>query len=235
VNDGLFFIPMIVKALGQPDPKSALCETFDRIKNIGKQPGRTEGFKQFLRFMREAAREHSRNGWIVYPSILDEVAASCVQRLTATEQDPEAIRTPDIARPSADQAIYERFCTAIRDATDRPSIREIIVERNGVMIAGFALEQAPDTHTIQDVTPGHYVLCLESGRVLWECELTDQDLVWSAAYPQRALPMAADSGDSSAEPTHEASLLGDRVLLCVLPGVESGSIAINWRGPETRT
>ncbi len=233
MNNGLFFIPMIARAFEQPDPKSALHETLDRIKNIGRRPGRTEGFTQFLRFTDEVAREYSRTGSIGESSVLDDVAASCVKRLTAAEWDPEATRAPDIARPSASQAIYERFCTAIRDATDRPSVREIIIERNGVMIAGFALEQAPDTHTILDVTPGHYVLCLESGRVLWECELSDQDLVWSAAFPGRALPMAADSGDSFAGPTHEVSLIGDRVVLCVLPGVESGSIAINWRGQET--
>lgn len=226
MNDGLFFIPMIVEAFEQSDPQSALRKTFARIKNIGPQPGRTEGFRQFLRFMREAAREHSRTGSTGESSVLDDVAASCVKRLTASEWDPEATRTPDMSSSFAGQETYERFCATIRNATDRPSVREIIVERNGVMIAGFALEQAADTHTIQDVTPGHFRLCLESGRVLWERKLTDQDLVWAAAYPRRALPMAADSGDSFADPTHEVCLIGDRVVLCVLPGVESGSIAI---------
>jgi hypothetical protein len=235
VNDGLCFIPMIAEAFERSDPQSALRETFDRIKNIGRQPGRAEGFRQFLRFMDELAREHSRTGSTEESSVLDDVAASCVKRLTGTDGDPEATRTPDIAGPSASQETYERFCTSIRGATDRLPVREIIVERDGVMIAGFALEQAADTHTIHDAAPGHYLLCLESGRVLWECELTDQDLVWSAAFPGRFLPMAADSGHPSAEPTHEASLIGDRLVLCVHPGVESGSIAIIWRGQETRT
>lgn len=235
MNDELSFIPMIAEAFEQSDPKSALRETFERIKNIGRQPERMESFRQFLRFMHEVAREYSRTGSTGESPVLDDVVASCVKRLTAVERDPEATRTPDIAGPSVGQETYERFCATIRDARDRLPIREIIVERNGVVVAGFALEQAPDTHTILNVTPGHYRMCLESGRVLWERDLTDQDLVWAAAYPRRALPMAADSGDSSAEPTHEVSLIGGRVVLCVLPGVESGSIAINWRGQETRT
>jgi len=234
VNDGLSFISMIVGALEQPDSKFALRESLDRIKELGQLPGRTTAFRQFLRFMDGVAQEHSRIGFTEEPSVLHDVAASCVRRLTGRESDPEATETLGLSNPLAGQEIYERFCSGVRGATDRPSIRDIIVERNGVMIAGFSLGQTADTHTIHDVTLGQYRLCLESGRILWERELTDQDLVWSAAFPDRSLPAAADSGHSFAEPSHEASLIGDRFVLCVRPDVESGSIAIIWRGQETQ-
>ncbi|MCO6438541.1 MAG: hypothetical protein J5J06_15730 [Phycisphaerae bacterium] len=234
MNDRLFFIPIVVNAFEQPDPKSALREAFDRITRIG--PSRqTAGFRQFRRFMDEVAREYSRTGFTGESSVLDDVVASCVRRLTGSEGEPGVTQTPGDSGPSGDDEIYQTFCGGIRSAADRPSIREIIVERNGVVMAGFALGQDSDAYSIHDVTPGHYRLRLESGRVLWERTLTAEDLIWSVGFPEDPLPMAADSGEPDTEPAFQASLIGNRLILHVHPGLESGSIAITWKGQETRT
>ena len=54
MTKSLFFIPIIARALEQPDPKDALRYAFDRIQHLGRQREYREGYANFLRFMAEA-------------------------------------------------------------------------------------------------------------------------------------------------------------------------------------
>ena len=54
MNDDLYFIPILAKALEQPDVETALRTAFAEIEEAGRQPQYQRGHQQFLRFMREA-------------------------------------------------------------------------------------------------------------------------------------------------------------------------------------
>ena len=51
MHDDLYFIPLIAQALEQPNCRGALCETFERITTMGRQPRYAVGYRQFLIWM----------------------------------------------------------------------------------------------------------------------------------------------------------------------------------------
>ena len=85
-------------------------------------------------------------------------------------------------------------------------------------------------HSLEDVSPGHYQLALDTGRVLWERDLGEADLLWAHARPDQPLELAADTGEISSPATIEEHLLG-RILVRVYRGIENGRIEIHTRFP----
>ena len=79
---------------------------------------------------------------------------------------------------------------------------------------------------INGVTPGAYCLRLETGRVIWQEDLGDQDLLWTKAFPGQPLRAAADDGGAHIPATHRFSVLEGEIMLQVFAGLESGSIEI---------
>lgn len=51
MKDDLFFVPMIIHALQQPDPKAAMLEVFEKIRRMGQESRHARGYQQFLQFM----------------------------------------------------------------------------------------------------------------------------------------------------------------------------------------
>ena len=53
-NKKLFFIPPIARALQSDDPRRALEEAFEEIKELGKDDEYQEGYQQFKEFIKTA-------------------------------------------------------------------------------------------------------------------------------------------------------------------------------------
>ena len=87
--------------------------------------------------------------------------------------------------------------------------------------------------SILDVAPGRYILKLATGRTIWRGELRAEDLIWTSAFPERRLQLAADTDAASPEPSREEPVLGGEFLLRVFPGVERGAIEIHWKGAKS--
>jgi len=119
----------------------------------------------------------------------------------------------------------------ILEKMDRPMSLKLLVERDNTRIATCDFGEATGTETVTGIEPGRYRLTLETGRLLWEGELAEADLLWSKAHPGESLPMAADSGDSAREPTRKMDLLDGTVVLRVHAGVEAGSLEITLATP----
>ena len=51
MSKDLYFIKLLTRALGSPDPKNALRQAFSDIKQLGHKPQYSNGHKQFLQFM----------------------------------------------------------------------------------------------------------------------------------------------------------------------------------------
>ena len=66
-----------------------------------------------------------------------------------------------------------------------------------------------------------------NGRVLWEGDLTKEDLIWAFAYPAMDLPMAAETEAGQQDPTRAISLLEGEFILYVFAGLEAGEIKID--------
>lgn len=230
----LYFVPMIARALQQPDPKEAVKSTLEAIRRLGRQPGYGQGYQQFLRFMAEVRLRHETRLADEEESIVDILTAMMVERATADPTDaPEAI---DVGEPEASpwSAEYERLWADLRSVAERPAICEIIIERDGDPIATCSLDPGGGPRSVGGIVPGGYRLVLETGRVLWEGRLDERDLLWTKAFPDRPLPMAADTGEPQREPTRRFDLLEGEIVARVYAGIESGSVEIEVRDMNRR-
>ena len=61
MRDDLFFVDMLAQALAQPDAKKTLCEAFERIERMGREPRYFVGHIQFRRFIQETLKKFEKN------------------------------------------------------------------------------------------------------------------------------------------------------------------------------
>jgi hypothetical protein len=101
----------------------------------------------------------------------------------------------------------------------------LLLTRDGVLLARLVVE-VKSFHVLPDQVPGHYVLSMDSGRILWETELTANDLTWTGAFPGRSLPLAAATSDHEDQPSQTISLLNGEIIVNVYPGLERGRLEI---------
>jgi hypothetical protein len=107
---------------------------------------------------------------------------------------------------------------------------EIIIERNGENVISIPVKGGPFSEKIKNIKPGKYDVRLSTGRMLWQGELTEQDLVWTAAFPGTDMALAADTGDDAEHMTREIRLLEGELIIRVMPELESGCIELEKRG-----
>jgi hypothetical protein len=55
MNHDMFFVPLIVEAYRQPDPRSALARAFAEIVRLGQMPEYRNGYEQFVHWMQLVA------------------------------------------------------------------------------------------------------------------------------------------------------------------------------------
>jgi len=106
---------------------------------------------------------------------------------------------------------------------------EIIVERNGKIFGVIPLKNMSGAKTIRSVKPGHYVIRLNTDHIIWQDELSDQELIWTAAFPGQALNLAADTGEMNPRMTREIKLLDGDLIIRVFPEIESGRLEVEMR------
>ena len=97
-----------------------------------------------------------------------------------------------------------------------------ILEREGHVLASLADAQP----SCGGLTPGHYLIKLDTGRVIWEGSFTERALVWSKARPGRSLTVTAQTETPTEIPSFEVDLLQGELLLRVYPGIESGRLEV---------
>ena len=88
----------------------------------------------------------------------------------------------------------------------------------------------PEAVSVPDVVPGEYSLTLSTGQLLWEGEVRPEQVIWSRAFPGRALPMAAETDLPVGEPTYVVDLLGAELSLTLHAGLEAGTLRLARRG-----
>lgn len=186
MNDDLYFLPILERALEGPDVAAALNEAFARIDDMGETPRYRRGHQQYMAFM--AAVEEGR-------------------------------RIPLVGRPLGE----------LMEDPSRPPRMELLIERDGQVISSCILSRVSRTETVAGLAPGGYRLTLGTGRVLWDGCLAEEDLLWTAAFPGRPLPMAAETETPIHEVKRHIALLGGTLLLRVRPGVAAGIMEIEVR------
>jgi hypothetical protein len=233
MTKNLYFLPIIADALKHPKPKEALMAAFEEIKTLGQKSEYERGFSQFQRFMAEMKRGWER--WSTKPKdiFFDEIWCLAMQ-MAADLLDGNQMETEAIIELIQSQPRYQdEFENLLRetpksDKTTRTP--EIMVERNGKRIDSTPCEHQPVTKEIRNVKPGLYTVKMDTGRVIWQEELTEQDLIWAAAFQGQALDLAADSEEATDRTTREILLLNGEVIIRVFSGVESGCLELKIEG-----
>jgi hypothetical protein len=188
MNDDLYFLPLIARALEQPDPSAALRDAFERIRVMGREPRYRRGHEQFLQFV-------------------------------------------DVARKAAGGGA-EETSVSFAEAEVRPATVDVLVERDGHLVGPCSFGLAPATRAIRGIVAGDYLLRFETGRVLWEGRLAEEDLLWGRAFPGQPLRVAADTGEPARHMTREIPLLDGTLILRVLVGIEAGTLEIELKPME---
>jgi hypothetical protein len=228
MTNDLYFIPRIADALRQPEPQVALRAAIEEIITLGQLPEYEQGFLQFQRFMAEVKRNWEKRSRKPEGIELDMVRYLSLQvaadLLEGDENETQAVLDLIGSQPRW-QEEFEKISRETSES-EMPRIPEIIVERNGKSIASIPCEHLPVTKEIRGLKPGHYTVRLDTGRVIWEGELTQEELIWTAAFPEQALDLAADTGEAAARTTREATLLNGELIIRVFPEIEGGRLEL---------
>ena len=130
------------------------------------------------------------------------------------------------------QKEFEKLSAKTLESDGLSGQMKIIVTKNGDTIGSIPAKPSPFAQTIRNVTPGYYEVRLNTGRVLWQADLKEEDLLWSAAFPEEALDLAADTGESVRRITKEFTILGGEITIRVYPEIESGRIEVEVRDSQ---
>jgi len=235
MNHDLYFVPMIARALSQADPAGALRRAFAEIEELGRQPAYARGFENFHRFMAEVQRHATSDE--LHESDVESIRALLVELTTGAfdgnEDERKAVLDLVLSTPRL-QAEYEQLSAVVGADGRKAKTATINLLKGAELLARIEFDRAHPRASVGRVLPGDYSLALETGRVIWEGRLAARDLLWSAAFPERALDLAADTGGRPTTVTREEQLLGGELMLCVFPGLESGRIEVELRLPEGR-
>ena len=233
MGNDLYFIPIIAEALDASDQESALTQAFTTIERLGQNPEYQQGFGQFQQFMdvvaAKAANPH------VSPEAQDFIEALMVELATGasdTSTDKRVALDLILSRPDWRHQ-YEDLCAELEESRQGPFPVAITLERQGELARTIDVEAGEKTARVGDISPGAYTIRLSTGRVIWESELTEEDLTWSRAFPERALDLAA--GAEGGEPKRLLRLLRGELVVRVFPGIETGSMEIvleHLEGPQ---
>jgi len=226
---GLYFLSIIADALGQPEPKLALRAAIEEIEALGRRPQYEREFLQFQRFIAEVKKNWERLSQ--QPEDIGFEAIRCLALMVASdllEGDKNEIQA--VLNLIGSQPAWQNEFEKIRRETSKsempPRIPEIIIEKNGERIDSLLCERRPLIKEIRNVRPGHYAIRLDTGRFIWQEELTEQELIWTAAFPEQALDLAADTGEVAARTTREIRLLNGELIIRVFPETESGRLEL---------
>ena len=223
----LYFVPIIARAIDSDDPKKAMAEAFDEISELGKKSAYFQGFRQFLEFVKLTSKPFGENAdqknQLVKNAILRLMCDLATDTFEGDENQKNALITSIRGNPQWN-AEFELIKKEAHDflAPETPIDVEILM---GEKIIG-SISVFNDAASIDSIFPGHYVVRFSSGRLLWLGDLTREDVIWTYAFPERELALAAETEPIQQEPTRTIALLKGELIMYVFAGLESGKILL---------
>jgi hypothetical protein len=225
MNNNLYFIDLISNALQQSNPKSKLVEAFLEIIQMGQQSQYEQGLHQFHRFIAEV-RKNWGTGLSKADSDIHEIIQDmCLEAAESTiENDMKKLlksQNPIL------KLIYDIYYSESMKFKVFDEKIHVIIERDGKYFAATPI--GTTSQMISGARPGLYVISTSTGRLLWQGELTKQDLFWEKAFPEQELQLAAETEEPPVVVTKEIPILDGKWVLRVIPQIESGCIEISKR------
>ena len=226
-SNRLYFIPIIARAISSENPKQAMDEAFDEIRKLGNQPEYQEGYRQFLKFVKTAAEpsgeETDRKNQMIRNAIHRLIYDLVTDTFDGDEDHKNALINAIKSNPEWG-AEYERIKDEAQDFLAPEAAIEIEILKGDQLIGSISAIKEP--YQVSPIFPGKYTIRFSNGRVLWEGDITREDVIWTYAFPGRDLPMAAKTEPIQQEPTRTLTLLDGELIIYVFAGLESGRFRI---------
>ena len=147
----------------------------------------------------------------------DALASEDPSRLARTMADLERLgKEPDNVQAFRQ---YRRFLEIAQSGFT------ISISNNNQLIEQLPLSSLKSAQLYGPITPGPCSIQTSSGWLIWEEELSAQDLIWEIAFEQDDLPLAAEGISSSPKPTRVISVSSFEIA--IVPGLESGYLRLN--------
>ena len=221
MNKNLYFIEIFNTAFQQADPKVALRNAFEQIQHLGRQKQFRDGFCNFERFMEQVSKYRKLRETDSVRQLITEIAT---ETFSGTEKQRRAV-VESIAFDSEVKAEYEKVCRQVcRDCCKQTAVIQFF--RDKLLIGEMTFSEAVGRKTIGRILPGDYTLKLDTGRVVWQGNLSGQDLIWIEAFGTRKLDLAAETSGIKRLPVRSETLLDGDMILRTFAGIESGTIEI---------
>jgi hypothetical protein len=224
----LYFIPIIARALRSDDPKRAMEEAFSEIRKLSNQAEYKEGFRQFLEFVEVAVKPSAQDSEERI-QIVKNAIYRLIYDLATDTFDGDEERKDDLIKAFRNipewKAEYERIKEDAQAFQAPETPMEVEVLKGDRIIGSSAI--SPEPTSISSISPGSYKIRFSNGRVLWEGDILRKDVIWAFAYPDKDLPMAAETEPSQREPTRTLHLLNGELIIQVFAGLETGEIRLN--------
>ena len=222
MSEDLFFIPILAKALQDTDPKTALKAAFEQIKQLGQQEQYRQGYAQFEAFMAEAQSNCNESDNRILRELITELAT---QTYTGSPEEKQAIL--DIIRSQQQwQSDYEAIQEEAGLKPDQKRFPVIQIYKDNHCLKEMSFSKTPGCQSVDGITPGEYVIKLNIGQTIWEGQLSSADLIWTEAYPDRQLNLAAETEGVKEEPIRKIALWDGEIILSIYAGLESGRIEV---------
>ena len=228
--NNLFFIPLIEKALQAVNTKAALRVALNRIVEWGRKPEYQRGFLQFERLMKEVNRRIEERAILsnMCEIVAEDFMLQAVTGLMADDQEEMQAILDLIHSNPRWEGCYRKLQTegskSEWSSKHRPTV--ILIEKNGEMISSIPIGDVPITRTIRPLTPGFFTARLSTGRMLWENESKQKDLVWSKALLRKDLDLATGTDARINRMTKEICLFENKLVLQIHPEVECGQMVV---------
>lgn len=226
-NNRLYFIPIIARAISSENPRQAMDEAFDEIQQLGNQPEYQEGYRQFLEFVKTAIKpsgeETDRKNQMIRNAIHRLIYDLVTDTFDGDEDQKNALINAIKSNPEWGVE-YERIKDEAQDYLASEGTLEIEVLKDDHLIG--SVSAIKDSDMVGPIFPGKYSFRFSNGRVLWEGDITREDVIWTYAFPGKDLLMAAETESLQQEPTRTLTFLDGELTINVFAGLESGRLRI---------
>ena len=223
----LYFLKIIAKALTKTDMETALIAAFKEIETLGNIPEYTQGYKQYLWFMEEIHNILNQSADLLDNKMQIHDTALQVAAGLIDQHDQDIKAALALIKSRSDWLkVFRKITNTIVSTETKPLELKICIEKNNETIYSFPVRPGPIMETVSDITPALYSVKLNTGRILLTTELTESDLIWGAAFPEKDLELAAATDDEESKPTRQFSLLNDYLQIQVFAQMKSGYIKI---------
>lgn len=230
MDNSLFFIPLIAKALDASDRKEALRLAMNSIRRFCEASLSDVGCVQFRDFLNEVAIQWNFRRLLEQEEV-DEISSELALQIAFDLFDGSRWEYR-LAREfiESDKSLPDvslRSQSKTKGSKLSHTHLKLIISHNDRIIQTWPIESGRQHFRLQHIHPGFLNIILTTGRCIWSENLEAEDLIWSHAYPNRDLQMAADTWEIVAEPTREMILCDEALTIRVFPGIESGWIEIS--------